>query len=225
MFNIRKPAAIAAFALLALAPLSAVAASIACPHSQIRREVTTPLPSGWWNTPIVNSLKSTRVQNIGGKPALICDYGAAGTVQRYAPAGQNCVAQGRGFRCQASVSASAPRTFSTGGLAIPQTYLADLDRGTVGSSGADLWFQAQTATRLFVTPQNGAKIAVGNRSNRGFAGCSRAAFSGRPVALNQIPVGSYICVRTNEGRISQFRVNEVSGGSLKTLRLGYTTWR
>ena len=51
-------------AMLSLAMTAAVAApaapakaeTITCPHSQIRREVTTALPGGWWNTPIVNSL-------------------------------------------------------------------------------------------------------------------------------------------------------------------------
>lgn len=40
-----------------------------------------------------------------------------------------------------------------------------------------------------------------------------------------MPVGPYVRVRTNEGRISQFRVNAVSGGPPKTLKLGYTTWQ
>jgi hypothetical protein len=38
-------------------------------------------------------------------------------------------------------------------------------------------------------------------------------------------VGSYVCVRTNEGRISQFRINAISSGSPRTLSLGYTTWQ
>ncbi|KMW56661.1 Serine/threonine protein kinase [Candidatus Rhodobacter oscarellae] len=221
MISLRKTAAIATFATLMLGPLAAAAATIACPHTQIRREVTTALPSGWWNTPIVNSLKSTRVQNIGGKPALICDYGPAGTIQRYAPEGQSCTARGRGFTC----ASAGPRTHSTGPLDIPQTYLADLDRGQVTQHGADIWFQAETASRLYLVPRNGAKLGVGNRRNRGYAGCSGARYSNARVSLGDIPVGSYVCVRTNEGRISQFRVNGLTGGSPKTLKLGYTTWQ
>jgi hypothetical protein len=34
-------------------------------------------------------------------------------------------------------------------------------------------------------------------------------------------VGSYVCVKTNQGRISQFRLNGYSG---TTMNLGYTTW-
>jgi hypothetical protein len=49
--------------------------------------------------------------------------------------------------------------------------------------------------------------------------------SANRVSLRDIPVGSYVCVKTNEGRISQFRVNGISSGSPKTLSLGYTTWQ
>lgn len=218
MLSLALTAAVAAPA----APASAE--TISCPHSQIRREVTTALPGGWWNTPIVNSLTEARVITIGGRKALQCVYGPAGSIQRNAPDGVNCRVNGRGFECaRASASAS---TFSTGPLEIPQTWTADLDRGRVGNGpGVDIWFQAQTADLLYVTPRNGAKLGVGNRRNRGFDGCRGARFTTDRVSLRDIPVGSYICARTNEGRISQFRVNAVSGGSPKTLKLGYTTWR
>jgi len=205
-------------------PQLATAETINCPHSQIRREVTTSLPSGWWNTPIVNSLTELRVVTIGGKKALQCLYGPAGSIQRYAPEGATCRTVGRAFECE-TASAGA-RTFSTAALEIPQTYTADLDRGSVGAGGAaDIWFQAETADLLYLAPRNGARLGVGDRTNRGYAGCSSARFTRDRVSLRDIPVGSYVCVRTNEGRISQFRVNAVSGGSPKRLKIGYTTWQ
>lgn len=226
MFRTFRTALILGAALAATAVTTAAAERITCPHSQIRREVTTGLPSGWWNTPIVNSLTEVRVVNIGGKAALQCKYGPAGSIQRYAPAGKNCRAAGRGFECTGGGgSGSNPGTFSTKRLSIPQTYLADLDRGSVSSGGADIWFQAETASLLYIAPRNGAKIGVGNRRNRGYEGCRSARFTGSRVSLRDIPVGSYVCVKTNEGRISQFRVNGLSGGSPKTLDIGYTTWR
>ncbi|WP_169576951.1 hypothetical protein [Sediminimonas qiaohouensis] len=208
----------------ALAPQSASAERIECPQSKIRREVTTALPSGWWNTPIVNSLTDVRVITIGGKKALQCLYGPAGSIQRYAPEGATCSTSGGAFECE--TASAGPQTFTTSALDIPQTYTADLDRGSVGAgNAADIWFQAETADLLYVAPRNGARLGVGDRSNRGYAGCSSARFTRDRVSLRDIPVGSYICVRTNEGRISQFRVNGVTGGSPKTLKIGYTTWR
>ena len=214
----------AAAAIAAGAAGTAQADFIRCPLDQARRTVTDPLPSGWWTTPIVNRLSETRIQNIGGKPALICVYGSSGSVQREAPAGQTCRAARGGFECARAAGGGAV-THATGGLDIPQTYLFDLDRGAVTQRGADFWFQAETASLLYLVPRNGARIGVGNRTNRGAAGCAAARMSTSRVSLSDLPVGSYVCARTNEGRISQFRVNGISPGSPKTLSIGFTTWR
>ena len=225
----------AAFAFFFMAIAPAAAETVECPLSQARRTITNDLPSGWWTTPIVNNLTETRVQEIGGEPALMCVYGPSGSVQRNAPANQTCTARTGGFDCTPRIrmpipipmptpSPSAPVTFSTGPLSVPQTYVFDLDNGAVGASG-DIWFEAVTASQLFLTPRGGAQMAVGDRSNRGRDGCASASYSTTRVALSAVPVGSYVCVRTNEGRISQFRVNAISAGSPKTLTLGYTTWQ
>jgi len=214
----------AAVAILTGAAGAAHADFIRCPLDQARRTITDPLPGGWWTTPIVNRLSETKVQNIGGKPALLCVYGSSGSVQREAPAGQTCRAATGGFNCQAA-GGSAPRTFATGALDVPQTYLFDLDRGAVSRTGADFWFQAETAALLYLVPQNGARIGVGDRTNRGAAGCAVARMTTDRVSLRDMPVGSYICARTGEGRVTQFRVNAISGGSPKKLSIGFTTWQ
>lgn len=215
-------------ALVSAAPAVASAMEINCPATQVRREITTPLPGGWWNTPIVNSLTSTAVVNIGGTPALQCLYGPAGSIQRNAPPGMTCTARPAGFTCLPPLPPPpppAPSTFSTGPVSLPQTYLVNFDNGVVGGGGgADLWFHAVTPALMFLQPQNGARIAVGDRSNRGYAGCRTEAFSAAAVPLAAVPVGSYVCMKTNAGRISQFRVNGINPGYPKVLQLGYTTW-
>lgn len=115
-----------------------------------------------------------------------------------------------------------PVTFSTGPIDLQQTYLADLDSGSVVNDGSsDLWYEAETDVDKFLTPKNGARIAVGDGSNRGYAGCAAESFDDARVPLADMPVGTYVCVKTDEGRISQFRVNGFMG---TTIRLGYTTW-
>lgn len=114
-----------------------------------------------------------------------------------------------------------PVTFSTGPIDLQQTFTANLDNGTVGGGGVDIWYQAVSAVEKYITPRNGATIAVGDGSNRGYAGCAAESFSGDNVPLADIPVGTYVCVKTNQGRISQFRVNGFMG---TTMKLGYTTW-
>jgi len=196
------------------------AENINCPISQARRVITTSLPGGWWTTPIVNRLTNTKVSKIGGKPALICQYGSAGSVQRNAPNGQTCRARTGGFTCS-----SRPQTFSSGLVDLRQTFTVDLDDGNTRGQGADIWFQAETSDLLYLVPRGGARLGVGDRSNRGLDGCSRARFTKNRVSLRDIPISSYVCAKTGEGRISQFRLNDIIGSSPKTLKIGYTTWR
>ncbi len=114
-----------------------------------------------------------------------------------------------------------PVTFSTGPIALQQTFTANLDDGTTGGSGVDIWYRAVTATNKMISPRSGALLALGDGSNRGFAGCNTASYSANPIPLPNMPVGTYVCVKTDQGRISQFRVNGFTG---TTMNIGYTTW-
>jgi len=116
---------------------------------------------------------------------------------------------------------SGPTTFSTGSITLQQTYTANLDNGNVGGGGVDIWYQAVNPVSKFITPRNGARLALGDGSNRGYAGCSSASYSSDRISIWAMPVGTYVCVRTDAGRVSQFRLNGYSG---TTMNLGYTTW-
>jgi hypothetical protein len=233
--------AIAAAAIFTLTGV-ARAEGIECPLGQATRAITDPLPAGWWTTPIVSTLSETKLMTIGSKPALMCIYGPSGSIQRDAPAAQTCVARAGGFDCVAKLalppiikpgalkppifSPINPGTFKTGALSVPQTYTFDLDTGAVGgSAGVDLWFEADTVDLLYLVPRSGASMWTGDRSNRNYAGCAAGAhYTTDRISLADLPVGSYVCVKTSEGRISQFRVNALTGTSPKTLQIGYTTW-
>ena len=79
----------------------------------------------------------------------------------------------------------------TGPINLQQTYLADLDNGSVVNDGSsDIWYEAETATEKYITPRNGAMIALGDGSNRGFDGCSDGSFSTDRVSLDDIPPGT-----------------------------------
>lgn len=196
---------------------------IKCPATQVRVEMTTQLPTGWWRTPYVSSLKSTSITKIGGKNTLMCRYGKHGafSTMRKIPAGMKCRPTKTGFLCQKSQQA---RTYKTGPLVIPQTYLADLDAGLVREQGADIWFQAATATKRYITPRNGAVMAVAGSRSVNLAGCQRLRLSSRRIPLASVPVGTYVCVKTEQGRYSQFRVNQAVAPSPGVLHIGFTTW-
>ncbi|MBW6507650.1 MAG: SH3 domain-containing protein [Rhodobacteraceae bacterium] len=114
-----------------------------------------------------------------------------------------------------------PVTHSSGLIDLNQTFTANLDNGSIGGAGADIWYHAVTATQKYIAPRNGAQLALGDGSNRGYAGCRVASFSAAEIPLGAIPVGTYVCVKTSEGRTSQFRLNGYAG---TTMKLGYTTW-
>jgi hypothetical protein len=116
-------------------------------------------------------------------------------------------------------------THSTGPLRIDQTQTADLDEGRVGAGAeADIWFHAVTAAERYVEPQGGAVIALVGTRSVGRDGCAAASLSTARIHVDKLPVGTYVCVRTNKGRYSQFRVNEPIGPSPGVLVIGYTTW-
>jgi hypothetical protein len=355
MRTILGGAVVAALAFAGAAVPAQADSNVQCPLGQATRSIVNPLPPGWQADAESGNFSGNRVEGPVGSQILVCTYGAAGSIQRAAPAGESCTRlPNRRFRCitipppapivvaqgqivltdgasadldgggapdirlrqggqllrvleprngarfsprgtstpnfntcntaqysnaaiplvQLPIGAwlcvstndgniarmrltsiqgfpqlplpinvvfnyttwsqptgggggplpSAP-VYSTGLLEIPQTFQFDLDNGQVGGGGnADFWFQAQTSTQLFINPRNGAQIGVGNKTNRGYVGCANEVYSPNRVALNTLAPGNYICAVTSDGRVAQFRINAILGGTPKTLRIGYTTW-
>jgi len=225
-------------------PAQAAPQRIDCPAGQVQTRIVTPLPAGWWETPQIGNVANTKIADIGGKPTLMCGYNAFGTVvytMKEAPVGTECVAESNGFTCTPTTPAAglipvipgliqplapAPVTYKTGPVSLRQTWSVDLDTGTTGSgAGVDIWFEAVTAAERYLVPRNGASMAIAGNRSINLAGCKAIAGYTRarlPVALFR--TGLYVCVRTNEGRYSQFRVNSAAGPSPATMEIGFTTW-
>ncbi len=117
-----------------------------------------------------------------------------------------------------------PPVHSSGAFDLAPPLMANVDQGNIGFAGADLHHFAPNLNDLALVPINGAAISFTNGAQRGYAGCSAAAFSGTPVTTSSISVGDYLCVRTNEGRISELRVTGI-GAILGVLSISYTTWQ
>ncbi|MDH3262444.1 MAG: SH3 domain-containing protein [Paracoccaceae bacterium] len=119
------------------------------------------------------------------------------------------------------VEAAAPTVVSTGSLNLPETRRLNLDNGNIGMAGADIWYRAHMPDVRRLVPINGAQFARGDGSDRGYAGCLAESYSSNPLYAGDVPVGTHVCVRTSEGRISQFRVDGVAGTDVV---LSYTTF-
>jgi hypothetical protein len=77
---------------------------IACPIKEARTEVTTSLPTPWWNTPQIGKLERVSIQTIGGNKTLVCEYWAysrtVSIMRRFPEGATDCSTEGMGFRCR-----------------------------------------------------------------------------------------------------------------------------
>lgn len=116
-----------------------------------------------------------------------------------------------------------PVVHASGSFQLLPQQSVNLDNGALGQNGADIAYNVVGFQRQ-LTPANGAQFSYTNGNQRGFAGCSAAAFNSNAIPQQSIPVGAYICARTSEGRISEFRITNI-GQILGRLDISYTTWQ
>ena len=109
-------------------------------------------------------------------------------------------------------------------LDIRQTYLVDIDTGTLQTSGADLWFEAVTATERYFTPRGGAQLADMGSIAPGLPGCATASVSGDRISVDDVPVGDFLCLQTAAGRIAEIQLVDPIGPSPGTMRLHVRTF-
>jgi len=116
--------------------------------------------------------------------------------------------------------------YSQGTLDVPQTWTMDLDKGVVGADKykVDVWFEAETKTERYLTPRNGAKIAIFGSTAPILSDCQSALLSEDRINVDDITVGFYLCVLTNEGRYSQLLLKSEIGPSPGTFSADYVTW-
>jgi eukaryotic-like serine/threonine-protein kinase len=128
----------------------------------------------------------------------------------------------------APASTLEPTPFSSGSINIPQTFIVDLDQGVLVDSNhvdkGDIWFEAATSAERYLTLWNGMQIALVGTHAPELSGCQSASYSSNPIAISDLPEGTYVCVQTNEGRYSQVRIEATVGPSPGTLSISYTTW-
>jgi hypothetical protein len=119
--------------------------------------------------------------------------------------------------------APPPAVHSSGTFDLASPLMVNVDQGNIALAGADIQYFAPNLTDLALVPVGGAMISYTDGSQRNYAGCSTATFSTTPVPISSISPGQYLCVQTNEGRISELKINSI-GAILRVLSVDYTTW-
>ncbi len=117
-----------------------------------------------------------------------------------------------------------PPVHAEGDLDIRQTFLVDLDEGLETKQGADIWFQAETATDRFITPRTDAVLASIGVVEPSHAKCTEAELTAERIPLQDLPAGTVVCVLTDEQRLSVVVVEEPPGPSPGILGISYTTF-
>jgi hypothetical protein len=99
----------------------------------------------------------------------------------------------------------------------------DLDNLTLNSGNADLLYQVDANNYHWLTPQHEAMIGVSGSQEPSLAECQAASKSHAPIAVESLPIGTYLCYATNEGRLGRALLEAVDPHNF-TLTLDLLTW-
>ena len=113
---------------------------------------------------------------------------------------------------------------SNGDLALDQTYSVDLDTGTIGGGGTDLWFHAVNALEKYFESQNGAKFKNMGPGVPSFEDCEDASLGSVKILIGDISVGDHFCYTTNQGNLGRMEIEAITPGISQTIRIDFKTW-
>jgi uncharacterized protein affecting Mg2+/Co2+ transport len=113
--------------------------------------------------------------------------------------------------------------YHSGKINLQQTYNADFDKQVVApSTGSDLWFEAVSASEMYLTPQNGAKFKLITSGAPSYEKCSTTSLSSNKISLDDISVHDWLCFKTDEGRYGRAEIEDISGNP-KVMRIDIVT--
>lgn len=198
---------------------------IQCPLGKIKVQVASDFPEGWESTPVEKQIQSVNVRRIEGRGQFLqCNYGGGFIVTSKAPANKTCeIEDNTGFKCNDAVS-RGPETIHTAGVTLSPRDVVNMDGSGNGPWDSDVWLQGDTQNSAMLSSFGDALMGKPGRQ-QGYNGCRNARFASRAIMLEDMNVGDYVCVKTSEGRVAEFRINELRIGRDISVSIGYTTWR
>jgi hypothetical protein len=114
-------------------------------------------------------------------------------------------------------------------MGFPDNTLADLDNGTFipwgTTHGGDLYYTRVSPTEKYFQPMQNTLLAVAGHSEPDYGVCKSLLIAlGTKINLNDLKAGSYLCVYTDEKRISSLRITSIDTSSKGMIQFIYTTW-
>ena len=129
-------------------------------------------------------------------------------------------------------ASAAPPIYDSGIVTLNPGDVIDLDDGDLLSLGqpGDVAFGLIGVSLFLITADDvthdGAPMLKMGSTRPGYARCRDAAVAPQFYKLRKLPIGTWLCARTDEGRVSRFKIRDklplVPFG--KALVLWYTTW-
>ena len=100
----------------------------------------------------------------------------------------------------------------------------DLDTIQVNSgTGQDLTYEINASSQHLLVPKNNAIIGVYGNTQPGLANCQAAPMTSTAVILENTPAISYLCYRTDQGRLGYSRFTSFNAGT-GVVSMDLTTW-
>lgn len=90
---------------------------------------------------------------------------------------------------------------------------------------SDLWFQAQTATRRYLTPTNGAEVALLPAGTSGLQACAGSRPGLQRIDVKRLTIGRHLCLLTTDQRLSEIIILGTPSPSPGEIALSFTTWK
>ncbi len=119
-----------------------------------------------------------------------------------------------------------PEAQASGAVTLVLSDTLDLDALLVNAGGVDLAFQAvgEDEVRFFLVPLGAVLLGVYGDSQPALSTCQQAALAAQPVRVDALPLGSYLCYRTDLGLPGWARLEALDtvNGSLA---LQILTWK
>jgi hypothetical protein len=151
----------------------------------------------------------------------------------------------------AALQDATPRIHKQGVLGIRPDFAGDLDEGRLGFGGdsfdpgketlvllddwenesplhengyfkgSDFWFE--WGKRMFLRPQHGAKFSKRIVGSANYKACADAIYSRNALRVDNLPVGTNVCMRTSEGRLANITIHGYDPATF-AFTVTYVTW-
>jgi hypothetical protein len=120
-------------------------------------------------------------------------------------------------------STTTPPIQASGKLSPAPGDTIDLDTLTLNSGNEDLLYQVDANNYHWLTPLEAAEIGVFGNQVPALSDCQSASMSAAPIAVESLPLGTYLCYFTNEGRFGRALLEAVDPDNF-ILTLDLLTW-